>query len=81
MFNNADGFISIFLNEWLQMKLDLKKYMKHNLVCIKFEISKEKSVEIKVMVLAWKEFTNLREALEKAGSISHLGADYISNFT
>ena len=80
MFNNADGFISIFLNEWLQMKLDLKKYMKHNLVCIKFEISK-KSVEIKVMVLAWKEFTNLREALEKAGSISYLGVDCISNFT
>ena len=63
------------------MKLNLKKYMKHNLVCIKLEISKEKSVEIKVMVLAWKEFTNLREALEKAGSISYLGTDYISNFT
>ena len=30
--------------------------MKHNLVCIKLEISEEKSVEIKVMVLAWKVY-------------------------
>lgn len=81
MCNNANGFISIFLNERLQMKVVLKEYIKHNLVCIKLEISKEKSVEIKVPVLAWKEFTNLREALEKTGSISYLGADYIRGFT
>lgn len=62
------------------MKLDLKEYIKHNLVCIKLEIFKEKSMEIKVLVLAWKEFTNLRDALEKTGSISYLGADYISDF-
>ena len=50
MCNNTDGFVSILLNECLQMKLDLKEYKKYNSICIKFETSKEKPVEVKVMI-------------------------------
>lgn len=50
MCNNMDRFTTVFLSECLQMKLYLKEYAMFNLICIKFEPSKENPMEIQFML-------------------------------